>query len=197
MQKKIIAILIISNLILFVLMWAFKEKFESKKIEAADYAIFLKQEKEERFKDKAGYEHLRKEVEAIGDATSLKNSPEWMALISEVKGLKAKNVLVGNQISMKSEYFVNTTIKDSIINDTVHIKCIKPYKDKFISLSGCDGNFSIVSSDSISQIVYNGKRTKKFLFFRVGPRSVESELINYNPNSTFTYNKIVVIKKKK
>lgn len=192
MQKRLIAGLILSNIIVFALMWAYKEKFESKAIEAGDYKVFLKEERELRFKDSRGYEHLRKEVEAIGNGNSLKGSPEWMELIGEIKGLKAKNVLAASKTTIKSEYFVS--VRDSIVNDT--LSCYN-YEDKFLVFNGCDGKFNISTTDSISQVIYKGKRANKFLFFRVGPRVVESEIISYNPHSKVTYQKNVIVKKKK
>lgn len=196
MQKKFIAALVLSNVIFFIILWGYKEKLESKSIEANDYKVFLKEEKEARSRDKNGFEHLQKQVEAIGSGANLKNSPEWMALISEVKGLKASRVLSASKTSLESTYFIKTTVRDSIHRDTLQVEC-NNYQDDFITLKGCGGEFYISTKDSISQIVYQGKRIKKFLFFRVGARSVQSELTNHNPYSTFTYSKTVIVKKKK
>lgn len=197
-KGKIIVGLILSNAILFLILWTYKEKFESKKIEASDYSALLKEEKEARFRDSKGLEHLRKEVEAIGNSRSLSKDPEWNKLIEEVKGLKAKHVLSASKVSISSEHYINTTIKDSIrFKDSVLIKCIVPYKDEFVSLSGCEGAFRIETKDSISQVIYQGKRTKRFLFIRYGPRSVDSELINYNPNSKINYHRSVILQKRK
>jgi hypothetical protein len=170
----------------------YKGKFEAKKKEASDYAVFLKEEKEIRFKDSKGFEHLRKEVELLNTGKSLSGDPEWKALVSEVKGLKAKLVLAASKTTITSEYHLR--IRDTLIADT--IKC-KTFKNKHIDFSSCGDSVDILTKDSISQVMYGGKRSKKFLFLRVGPRIVETEIINYNPYSTIKYNRSVIIKSKK
>lgn len=182
---------------LIIALFVYKEWGEAMRDQSEDMKELLKEEKESRFRDGKGVEHLTKQVEELNSGKSLRNDPEWSALLKDVKDIKASRIIGAGKTSTSSEYRIDTFIKDSTVNDTVKIKCLESYKNEWISLSGCDGEFTVETKDSLSYVIYKGKRVKKFLFFRVGPRSVESEILNYNPNTTIKYDRRAVIKNKK
>jgi hypothetical protein len=181
---------------LLVALFVYKEWGEAQSNRADDMSTFLKEERELRFRDSKGVEHLRKEVESLNSGKSLKSDPEWRSLLKDVKDIKSGRIIGIGKTSTLSEYRINTFVRDTIVNDTIKTRCIESFKNEWISLSGCDGDFLVKTKDSLSYVIYKGKRTKKILFFRVGPRSVESEIVNYNPNTTIKYDRRAVIKNK-
>ncbi len=187
------AILISSNIVFIIALFlSFKacEKFHN---EASDYSVLLsKKDSGIKFKDKQGNEHLRKEAEVLNNGYSLKKDPEFQALLSLVKGIKPGNVVSASKTSITSEYHIKTTIRDSTINDT--IKICRDYDSKFLSVHGCGDSLNVTSRDSIGMVIYTQR--KKILFLRIGKKKYESELINFNPASTFTYSRNVVVKKR-
>lgn len=182
--------------ILIMTLFVYKQYGEAQSQKAHDYKELLSSEREKRYRTREGIEHLKKQVEELNSGKSLKQDPEWNALLKDVKDIKASRIVAASKTTVSSEYHVNTVIKDSVINDTVKISCLQPYKDDWVSLSGCDGDFAVKTKDSISSVIYEGKRKTKILFFRVGKRELESEVINYNPHSTIKYDRRVIIKKK-
>lgn len=185
-------ILILSNVFFIIALWWTFNWGQKGHDNASDYNEFLKQEKEERFKDKQGYEHLKKEVEVIKNGKSLKNDPEWNELLKKIDGLKPKNVVSASVIGSKSEYFIN--IRDSVKIDSIGVRCYD-YDSPFLSLHGCEDSLKIAESDSIASVLYDQR--KKLLFLRIGKLRCEQKIINFNPNSTIKYSRTVVVQKKK
>jgi hypothetical protein len=145
------------------------------------------------FTDKSGNEHLKEEPAIISDHRTLKDDPEFMELISLVKGLKTKNVESISSTGIHSEYHIETTLRDSTVHDTVRHECLN-YDNKFISAHGCDGKYDFKTNDSIAELVY--WQRKKILFLKIGKKKYEREIINFNPNSHFSYSREVIFKKR-
>ena len=98
---------------------------------------------------------------------------------------------------IESEKHITTTLKDSIINDTIIAKIFK-YNDTFYDIKGLaigsTQTVTIQSTDSILQVVYKGKRRKPYLWF-LSKRQLEQVITNKNPNSKITYSKHIEITK--
>ena len=98
---------------------------------------------------------------------------------------------------IESEKHITTTLKDSIINDTIIAKIFR-YNDTFYNIKGLaigsTQTVTIQSTDSILQVVYKGKRRKPYLWF-LSKRQLEQVITNKNPNSKITYSKHIEITK--
>ena len=98
---------------------------------------------------------------------------------------------------IESEKHITTTLKDSIINDTIIAKIFR-YNDTFYDIKGLaigsTQTVTIQSTDSILQVVYKGKRRKPYLWF-LSKRQLEQVITNKNPNSKITYSKHIEITK--
>jgi len=98
---------------------------------------------------------------------------------------------------IESEKHITTTLKDSIINDTIIAKTFR-YNDAFYDIKGLaigsTQTVTIQSTDSILQVVYKGKRRKPYLWF-LSKRQLEQVITNKNPNSKITYSKHIEITK--
>lgn len=107
-------------------------------------------------------------------------------------GLKLKNVLSVASVSTQTSQSISTpTVK------TDSTTCFN-YKDDFMSIFGC------VKNDSTT-LVYTGQDSltivpsvipkHKFLWMTWGVKGVQLDVISKNPNTTFTYEKYVEIKR--
>jgi len=123
----------------------------------------------------------------------------FVDLSKSIKDLKVKlnRISSVSNTVIKSEKHITTTLKDSIINDTITAKIFR-YNDNFYNIQGLSirdtQNISIQSTDSLMQVVYKGKRKKPYLWF-FSKRQLEQVITNKNPNSKITYSKFIQITK--
>ena len=121
----------------------------------------------------------------------------FVDLSKSIKDLKVKlnRISSVSNTVIKSEKHITTTLKDSIINDTITAKIFR-YNDNFYNIQGLSirdtQNISIQSTDSLMQVVYKGKRKKPYLWF-FSKRQLEQVITNKNPNSKITYSKFIQI----
>lgn len=135
-------------------------------------------------------------------AAQLKNniSDEISALLKNLSIKPARVNLVSTNV-LETEKHIITTLKDTIIFDTVKISCFN-YSDRFYNINGYSYNgkefIKIHSTDSITQVIYKGdrynKRGKKRpqLFFWC-PRRLEQVITTANPDNKIIYSKTVFI----
>ena len=118
-------------------------------------------------------------------------------LASQIEDLKIKvnRISSVSNTVIRNEKHITTTIKDSIINDTVTAKIFR-YNDNFYNIQGIaigdTQNVSIQSTDSLLQVVYKGKRKKPYLWF-FSKRQLEQVITSKNPNSKIVYSKHIQI----
>jgi len=107
-------------------------------------------------------------------------------------GLKLKNVLsVANISTNTSQNIVMPTIK------TDSSTCFT-YKDSFIQVAGCaykDKTILYYAGQDSLTIVPSVIPKHKFLWMTWGVKGVQLDVISKNPNTTFTYEKYVEIKR--
>jgi len=107
-------------------------------------------------------------------------------------GLKLKNVLsVANVSTNTSQNITTPTIK------TDSSTCFS-YKDSFIQVAGCvykDKTILYYAGQDFLTIVPSVIPKHKFLWITWGIKGVQLDVISKNPNTTFTYEKYVEIKR--
>lgn len=125
-------------------------------------------------------------------------------LVKRVKelGIKLKRLESTTSVSTQSTYNFTPVRKDSIIyipgkDSIIHLKCLE-YKDSWTDFIGCyDDNdiprVSMITHDSIDIIGHIVP--KNIWFIKYGVKSVNSEVINYNPYSEIKYAKVIKLKK--
>jgi hypothetical protein len=98
---------------------------------------------------------------------------------------------------VETEKHIITTLRDSIIHDTVSVKVFS-YSDPWYSIQGqAHGDtqrFQIQSRDSLIQVVYKGERSKPWLWI-LSPRRLQQRIYSSNPNSIITYSQLINIQK--
>lgn len=108
--------------------------------------------------------------------------------------LKLKNVQSMHTISTKTEYIVQTIVRDSIIRDTV-AQCFD-YKTEWMKISGCVRNnlasLDIQNKDSIFSV---GSLVYKGWWIFKKPIAVRQYVQSFNPSSKIMYNEYIMIKK--
>lgn len=120
-------------------------------------------------------------------------------IIDELKNLKIKlnKTLNYSETAIQTEKNIITSIKDSTVNDTVHVKYFY-YQDAYYTINGIVQNdtqkVNIQSRDSVIQVVYKGKRQIPYLWF-FSKRKLEQVIQAKNPASTITYSKYIQIVK--
>ena len=119
---------------------------------------------------------------------------ETAELIKDLE-IKLKRVESTSKTVVKTEYKIQTTIKDSIVyKDT--LKCFD-YKNKHIDVAGCFSkdtvNLDIASRDTIVQVVHRIPR--RFLFFNYGTKGIKQEILSLNPYTTIVYTEYIKLKK--
>jgi hypothetical protein len=88
-------------------------------------------------------------------------------------------------------------LRDSVVLDTIQVK-VFDYTDEFYNVTGNiledSIRMNIVSTDSLIQVVYRGKRPKPWLWF-LSPRPLEQVIQSKNPDSKIIYSKSIQITK--
>lgn len=108
--------------------------------------------------------------------------------------LKLKNVQSMQTISTRTEYIVQTVVRDSIIRDTV-AQCFD-YRTEWMRISGCVRNdlasLNIQNKDSIFSV---GTMVYKGWWIFKKPIAVRQYVQSFNPSSKITYNEYIMLKK--
>lgn len=116
------------------------------------------------------------------------------ALVREL-GIKVKHIENISENSTKSEYRIDTEVRQSVISDR-SVQTID-YRDPYLSLSGAisEGRFrgNIECRDTLTQIVHRIPR--KFLFIRWGTKELRQQIVSSNPHTQITYSRNIRITK--
>ena len=108
--------------------------------------------------------------------------------------LKLKNVQSMQTISTRTEYIVQTIVRDSIIRDTV-AQCFD-YRTEWMKISGCVRNdlasLDIQNKDSIFSV---GSMVYKGWWIFKKPIAVRQYVQSFNPSSKIMYNEYIMLKK--
>ena len=98
----------------------------------------------------------------------------------------------------ETTYKIETTLKDSIIRDTVEIQVLN-YHTKWLDLQGYKVsdkfNLTIESRDSLIQVVY-WERNKILGFLPLGRKHYSQKITSANPHSKIKYSELIVPRKK-
>jgi hypothetical protein len=190
--KYLIGGLALAGVIIYILYLHGQIKRQT--IKAEDYKEQVMDQKQIRIVDKKGVEHLQTSVVEINNSKNLAQNKTVQELIKEVASLK--RLVSVSSTGINSVTTIYTLLKDSVTihNDTV--KCIK-WSDGYTELNGCFSDSIPLKSiyrDSVDCIVFKGKREKKFLFFRYGPRELTTDVKCRNPNAKISSNTTVIVK---
>ena len=108
--------------------------------------------------------------------------------------LKLKNVQSMQTISTRTEYIVQTVVRDSIIRDTV-AQCFD-YRSEWMKISGCvqsgRASLNVSNRDSIFSV---GSMVYKGWWIFKKPIAVRQYVQSFNPSSKITYNEYIMLKK--
>ncbi len=149
------------------------------------------------FKDLNGAQAVRIQALTLTAAELRRVVP---SIVADLKSLSIKPAQVNNYTAagITTTQQIRTTLKDSIIFDTVRVSRID-YRDKWYNLEGTirgdSVNLDIESWDRITVINYLGKRSRRFMFVRFGPRYPETVIKNENPNNRIIIEKSVFMKR--
>ena len=117
----------------------------------------------------------------------------------ELENLKVKPNRVENysESAIEQNKEINTAIRDSILQDSIHAKVFS-FRDDFYTIKGLaigdSQRINIHSIDTIIQVVYRGKRIRPWLWI-LSKRTLEQVITAKNPNSRIIYNKTIQIVK--
>lgn len=148
------------------------------------------------------YKSRNGELVAKVDALQLKYNELkeiYPEIIAEIRNLKIRTGRVDqySETVIHTENDIVTTLRDSIIYDTIPVKVFN-YCDEFYTISGIVVNDTqrvhIESRDSLIQVVYRGDRIKPWLWI-FSKRKLQQVVSCKNPNSKIEYTKIINIKK--
>ena len=120
-------------------------------------------------------------------------------VIKDIESLDIKLGRVNNYSNtvIHHEKEIVKELRDSVVLDTIRLK-IFDYTDEFYNVTGniLDDSIrmNIVSTDSLIQVVYRGKRPKPWLWF-FSPRPLEQIIQSKNPDSKIIYSKSIQITK--
>lgn len=124
----------------------------------------------------------------------------YPALHEQIKamGIKPSRVQSLSSSGIRLEKTIITTLKDSIIQDTIRVKKFD-YTDAWISIRGeAIGNkqsISITHFDTISQVVFKGSRANPWLWL-FSPRRLTQRISLASPYSKIQYSKYIQIDEK-
>ena len=120
-------------------------------------------------------------------------------VIKDIESLDIKLGRVNNYSNtvIHHEKEIVKELRDSVVLDTIQVK-VFDYTDEFYNVTGNiledSIRMNIVSTDSIIQVVYRGKRPKPWLWF-FSPRPLEQVIQSKNPDSKIIYSKNIQITK--
>ncbi len=110
------------------------------------------------------------------------------------------NVSKATQVSttvVETQKNIITLIRDSIVNDTIHVKEFE-YKDQWYQISGIakgdSQQLKIHSTDTLTQVVFKGERIHPWLWV-FSPRKLQQRVSFSNPNATIKYSQLIQIQK--
>ncbi len=110
------------------------------------------------------------------------------------------NVSKATQVSttvVETQKNIITLIRDSIVNDTIHVKVFE-YKDQWYQISGIakgdSQRLKIHSTDTLTQVVFKGERIHPWLWV-FSPRKLQQRVSVSNPNATIKYSQLIQIQK--
>jgi hypothetical protein len=110
------------------------------------------------------------------------------------------NVSKATQVSttvVETQKNINTLIRDSIVNDTIHVKVFE-YKDQWYQISGIakgdSQRLKIHSTDTLTQVVFKGERIHPWLWV-FSPRKLQQRVSVSNPNAIIKYSQLIQIQK--
>lgn len=118
-------------------------------------------------------------------------------------GIKPSRVESFSETVIRHEKEILTSIRDTIIEDTVNAEVFH-YRDPFYLVDGirvgAKQRIRIESTDSLIQVVYRGSRYNKkgkkvpgFCFWV--PRRLEQVITSHNPSSSILYSKTIIVSK--
>jgi hypothetical protein len=169
-------------------------QLERQTIKAEDYKEQLTDQKQVRIVDDQGRQHLQTSAVEISNSKNLAQNKTVQELIKEVASLK--RLVSVSSTGINSVTTIYTLLKDSVTIHKDTIKCLK-WSDGYTELNGCfSDSIPLVSTyrDSVDCVVFKGKRVKKFLFIRYGPRELTTDVKCRNPNAKISSNLTVIVK---
>jgi hypothetical protein len=108
-------------------------------------------------------------------------------------GLSARRTKQMSTTHLNTEHRVTTSVRDSVIRDTVRVRVFS-YRDDWVNLEGiAEGDSQQVrfeSRDSLVQVVYRGSRIKPWLWI-FSRRQLEQRIYSSNPYSRIHYNQTI------
>ncbi|MDH6308056.1 uncharacterized protein YoxC [Dysgonomonas sp. PFB1-18] len=112
--------------------------------------------------------------------------------------LKVKRIQAASTTVTKTEYKIQTVVKDSIIyRDVPVIVQSIVYKDPWIDIDGVidssmfSGNIS--TRDTLVQVIH--RVPKKFWFIKYGTKAIKQEVVSKNPHSNIVFTEYIELKK--
>lgn len=118
-------------------------------------------------------------------------------IISELKNLKInpRRVEHFSETVIKQQKDIITTLKDSLIYDTIPVRIFN-YKDEFYTIKGIaigdTQKIHVESRDSLIQVVFKGERYKP-LWWIFSKRKLQQVVSCKNPNNKVEYLRIIEI----
>lgn len=96
----------------------------------------------------------------------------------------------------ESKTKIRTVIRDSIINDTTVLKCLK-FDDNYFYIDACLDADTLTGvlryRDTLIQVLHRVPR--KIWFIKFGTKAVRQDAYFANPNATITYSRYIELKK--
>ncbi len=112
-------------------------------------------------------------------------------------GVKPERAQQVSTTIIETEKKIVTTIRDSLIHDTIRVKVFS-YSDPWYTIQGQalgdTQRVQIQSRDSLIQVVFKGERTKPWLWI-FSPRRIQQRMFSSNPNSIIKYSQTINIQK--
>jgi hypothetical protein len=120
-------------------------------------------------------------------------------LVSEIRNLDVRperTVQVTNHYT-ENEKLITTLVRDSIIHDTIQVRVFH-YQDGYYTVEGMlEGDtqrVQINSRDTLTQVVFRGKREKPWLWI-FSPRPLQQRVAWKNPNAKIEYSQLIQLDK--
>ena len=124
------------------------------------------------------------------DNSELKETLQEQKQILKELGIKIKSLQSSMSVATVAEYAIPLPQVDSVtLKDT--IKQDIQYSSKWIDAKTKDDSLVIRTRDSLDIFVSRIYR-HKFLWWKWGTKGYNVDIVNHNPYSTITYNKVVV-----
>ena len=200
MKYKLILILIGVGLIIFGSWYISYLRGEKQRIEGNYDALI---ERENVLKEGIRYEKTRND-ELMVKVSSLELTNREIRETQTEMTDNLRNMRIAlrkvesySATNTQTTYNIETTLKDSVIRDTIPVEYIA-YHSKWLDLDGYKisdkFNLSIETRDSLVQVVY-WEKINGFWFIRWNKR-YSQKITSANPHSKITYSEFIVPKKK-